>query len=100
MVNVNDFIDSGEDMELREECAKKVVTVLETFDEICEDCDFEDGKDEEALVEILDNMYEQVYAMAYHEGFRDCVKENLLLQNDLLEALDDIECEENLNCLN
>ena len=43
---------------------------------------------------FFEQVSEKVFTIAYHEGFRDCVKQNLIMQNDLLEELDDMEFED------
>ena len=106
MINVNEYLESEEDMELCSDCVEKVEMVLDTLDDFYEFFDLDEDGDEELVIEILDDFYEKIYeqvfeqvsekvfAIAYHEGFRDCVKQNLIMQNDLLEELDDMEFED------
>lgn len=106
MINVNEYLDCEEDMKLCSDCVEKVEMVLDTLDDFCEFFELEEDGEEELIIEILDDFYEKiceqvsekvsekVFALAYHEGFRDCVKQNLTMQNDLLEELDDMEFEE------
>ena len=102
MINVNEYLECEEDMELCSDCENKVDMVLETLDDFCKFFELEEDGEEELIIEILDDFFEKIceqvsekiYATAYHEGFRDCVKQNLSMQNDLLEELDDMEFEE------
>ncbi len=96
MVNVNEYLEdvaNGVETDLCPDCQQKLGTVLDSLDEITEELGLDD-EEKEIIIDTLDNLYEQVYAVAYREGVRDIVKQNIIMNSDFLDELDDLDEEE------